>query len=100
MRSTTWLGRASAVAAAVAVACLPLSAQAQADDGSYLAKLREDGISRPLPDGALVQDGHLICTNLRRGVGPTEGAERYFPTVGMPQMISVAQSELCPDTIG
>jgi hypothetical protein len=113
MRCTTWSDQVGVVAAAIGIACLPLAAPAHADnDGwvhngymtndeyNYLAKLRESGVRIPLPTGALVQDGHLICENLRRGVRPDDPEKaRYYPPVGMPQMIATAQSELCPDTL-
>jgi hypothetical protein len=103
---------AGVVAAAVGATWLPLAAPAQADDdgwvvngnvadddANFLAKLRREGVVIPLPTGALIQDGHLICSHLRRGVEPGEEATRYFPTVGMPQLIMAAQAELCPDTL-
>ena len=111
MRCRTWSG--CVVAAAVGIACLSWAAPAQADengwvfngyltaeDYNYLAKLRESGVRIPLPPGALLQDGHLICDNLRRGVRPDDKEKaRYFPKAGMPQMIATAQAELCPDTL-
>lgn len=114
MRCAAWCVRAGAVAV-VAAACLSLSTQAWADDhegwvrngyltredANYLANLRGSGVRVPMPSGAVVQVGHLICQNLHRGVRPDDPAmDRYFPTVGMPQLIAAAQAELCPDTLG
>lgn len=114
MSFTAWARQAAVVATTVAIAGLPLAAPAPADndgwvlngylarqDYNYLAKLRDEGAKVPLPTGALVQSGHLICNNLRRGVSPDDvQSARYFPSVGLPQMIAAAQSELCPDTLG
>lgn len=99
MRCTTWLGRVVVVAAAAGVAWLPLAAPAQADDKSYLAKLRAEGVVVPLPTGALVHSGHMVCSYLHRGLRPEDETSRYFPSVGMPQVLAAAQTELCPDTL-
>lgn len=99
MRCTTWLGRGVVVAAAVAVVWLPLAAPARADDHSYLAKLRGEGVVVPLPTGALVHSGQMICDYLHRGLRPEDETSRYFPSVGMPQVLVAAQTELCPDTL-
>lgn len=100
MACTTWVGRVGVVAAAVGVTWLPLAASARADDNSYLVKLRGEGVVVPLPAGAVVHSGHMICDYLHRGLRPEEEVSRYFPSVGMPQLIAAAQSELCPDTLG
>lgn len=101
MSRPTWSGLARiVVAAALAIASLPLAAPARADDDSYLAKLRAADVVIPLTSGALVQRGHMICTFLHRGVRPEDAPSRYWPSVGMPQMMAAAQSELCPDTLG
>lgn len=100
MRSETWLGRAVAAAAAAGIAWLPLAAPARADDGSYLTKLRSEGVVVPLPAGALIHSGHMVCDYLHRGLRPEEETSRYFPSVGMPQVLVAAQTELCPDTLG
>lgn len=111
VRRTKWSALAG-VAAAVGATWLAPAAAAHADDdgwvvngsvadddANFLAMLRRNGVVIPLPTGALIQDGHIICSHLRRGVAPEEEAARYFPTVGMPQLIAAAQSEICPDTL-
>ncbi|MGE2726592.1 DUF732 domain-containing protein [Mycolicibacterium pulveris] len=85
--------------AAIGFAWLAPVAPAHADDESYLDKLRATGVVIPLPAGSLVQRGHVVCDFLHRGLRPENEESRYFPTVGMPQLIQAAQSELCPDTL-
>jgi hypothetical protein len=68
MGSTTTCSRAVTAVAAVTFMCLALAVPAQADDESYLERLRQSQSAIPLPDGALVQGGHIICSHLRRGV--------------------------------
>lgn len=98
MRYARWWGGV-VVAAMVWIAWLPLAAPARADDNSYLAKLRTEGVVVPLPAGALVHSGHMVCDYLHRGLRPEDEPSRYFPATGMPQVIGAAQSELCPDTL-
>jgi hypothetical protein len=95
----TWLGRVVVVFAAVGFAWLPTAAPAGADDGSYLAKLRAEGVVVPLPAGALVHSGYMVCDYLHRGLRPEQETSRYFPSVEMPQVLIAAQTELCPDTL-
>lgn len=97
MRHTTWLARI--VVAAVGIVLLAPPATARADDNSYLAKLRAEGVVVPLPAGALVHSGHMVCDYLHRGLRPEDETSRYFPAVGMPQVLVAAQTELCPDTL-
>ncbi|WP_236734261.1 DUF732 domain-containing protein [Mycolicibacter kumamotonensis] len=66
---------------------------------NYLTMLRNSGVSVPLDALAMVQAGMLICNQLRRGIPPTQGIERYFVAVNEPLLISAAQTELCPDTL-
>lgn len=98
MKRTTYLVR-TVIAAAIGVAWLAPVAPAHADDNSYLRKLRKTGIVIPLPAGSLVHSGHMVCDFLHRGLRPENETSRYFPSVGMPQVIAAAQSELCPDTL-
>ncbi|MGV0837851.1 DUF732 domain-containing protein [Mycolicibacterium thermoresistibile] len=87
------------VAATFAACWLTPTGSAHADEQSYLNKLRQTGVVIPLPEGSLVQSGHMVCSVLHRGLRPEDQELRYFPEVGMPEIISAAQSELCPDTL-
>lgn len=113
MTHATGARRAAVFAANVAIAGFVLAAPASADndgwvlngylakdDYNFLVKLRDAGVHVPLPTGALVQSGHAVCNNLRRGVKPDDQqAARYIPTAALPQIIAAAQTELCPDTL-
>lgn len=99
MKHTTRSVQIGIVAAVVGVASLTSLAPAQADDNSYLTKLRGTGVVIPLPAGSLVHSGQMVCDHLHRGLRPENETSRYFPSVGMPQIIAAAQSELCPDTL-
>lgn len=87
-------------ASAVGLTWLTQVAQARADENSYLTKLRGSGAVIPLPAGSLVHSGQMVCDYLHRGLQPEHETSRYFPSVGMPQVIDAAQSELCADTLG
>ncbi len=112
MRDALAAARVGVAGLTAIAACLAVAPAARADDDhwvlngymtqedyNYLAAVRATGVSIPLPTGAIIQDGHIICTHLHRGVAPLENAERYFPTVGVAEMIAAAQAELCPDTL-
>ncbi|OBF16521.1 DUF732 domain-containing protein [Mycobacterium sp. ACS4331] len=95
------LGRAVVlpVIAVSALGWLTPVAPAHADDDSYLTKLRRSGVVIPLPEGSLLHSGQMVCSVLHRGLRPEHQQSRYFPAVGMPEIIAAAQTELCPDTL-
>ena len=86
--------------AASAVCWLAPSGTAHADDQSYLAKLRQTDVVIPLPEGSLVHSGHMVCSFLHRGLRPELQESRYFPSIGTPDIIAAARTELCPDALG
>lgn len=67
---------------------------------NFIKRLRDQGVKTPLPTGATMQLGHLICRNIERGVPLEDGTARYFPTATAPQIVAAAQSEMCPWTLG
>ncbi|MGV0734273.1 DUF732 domain-containing protein [Mycolicibacter sinensis] len=71
-----------------------------AEEANYLARLRQERVFIPLPAGAVVHDGQMICDSLHRGLSPEDTAYRYLPSSHLPQVIAAAQAELCPDTLG
>jgi hypothetical protein len=71
-----------------------------AEESNFLARLREERVSIPLPAGEVVHDGQMICDSLHRGLGPEDTAYRYLPVSHLAQVIAAAQAELCPDTLG
>lgn len=110
MKRTIWRIRVAIIAAASIACLLPAPAHADEDgwvrngymtdrEYDYLMALRNQGFTTPATAGAMIQGGHLICQQLRRGVSPGEHTERYFPKGTKPQMVAAAQSQLCPDTL-
>ncbi|HEU0189806.1 MAG TPA: DUF732 domain-containing protein [Mycobacterium sp.] len=89
------------------------AAPAHADDASYLAALNANGVFRSGTPGARLSAGHKFCDELRAGATPAEVEARTAPTlrtygapsmvddlrVSLPQVITIAQYELCPDTL-
>ncbi|OCB41882.1 hypothetical protein A5677_00475 [Mycobacterium malmoense] len=79
---------------------LQLAARAHADENSYLDDLRARGIPFLIPAQA-VSDGYRVCRDLREGQSPQLVAQTfglYYNLVG-PQIVDIAQHDLCPDTL-
>jgi hypothetical protein len=79
---------------------IALPIPAQADEGSYLAELSAHGIPVLIPAQA-VSDGFRVCGQLRAGMSPQTASQTfglYYNVVG-PQIVDIAQHQLCPDTI-
>lgn len=93
-----------ATAAMVAVAVVAASAQAHADDNSYLSKLNQSGVSIPQTDNVRLTTGHYICGRLATRatwqdlVRELTNTFFYSPEAADVQ-IQAAQSELCPDRL-
>ena len=102
-----WI-RLACVTAATAMLLLAGSsgAVAQADaDSDYLAMLSKYGLNAtPDDSAALVQVGHLICTDLGNGASAqqeTDALVRILPKATTKQtgiLVTVAQMKLCPGT--
>lgn len=94
------------ILAALAIAVCSLTGGAgvaQADDESYLAYLRDHGYNwPPVPPGAQLNGGRIICDALRGGQTPEQVAASYnrFPSIMPAGWIEAAQHELCPETLG
>lgn len=74
--------------------------KAHADEGSYLADIRAHGIPMLIPAQA-VSDGYRVCREIREGESPATAAQTfgiYYNVVG-PQIVDIAQRNLCPDTL-
>lgn len=74
--------------------------KAHADEGSYLADLSAHNIPVLIPASA-VSDGFRVCGQLRAGMLPQTAAQTfgpYYNVVG-PQIVDIAQHDLCPDTL-
>lgn len=77
-----------------------LAQKAAADEGSYLAELSARGIPVLIPAQA-VSDGFRVCGQLRAGMSPVTASQTfglYYNAVG-PQIVDIAQHQLCPDTL-
>lgn len=86
----------AAISTAAAVSVPP----ARADEGSYLAELSAHGIPVLIPAQA-VSDGFRVCGQLRAGMSPATASQTfglYYNVVG-PQIVDIAQHQLCPDTL-
>ncbi|MCV7277295.1 DUF732 domain-containing protein [Mycolicibacter arupensis] len=73
---------------------------AHADDASFVATVRSNGIwTDIMSESTLIGLGHIMCSSLRDGssletvAGYPRGADGYGIAV-------TAQHELCPDTLG
>lgn len=79
---------------------IALPIPARADEGSYLAELSARGIPVLIPAQA-VSDGFRVCGQLRAGMSPVTASQTfglYYNVVG-PQIVDIAQHQLCPDTL-
>lgn len=90
------VGASAVIAAAIAFG----AGRAHADEGSYLADLSAHNIPVLIPASA-VSDGFRVCSQLRAGMSPQTAAQTfgpYYNVVG-PQIVDIAQHDLCPDTL-
>ncbi|WP_368834366.1 DUF732 domain-containing protein [Mycobacterium intracellulare] len=73
---------------------------ARADESSYLADLSAHNIPVLIPASA-VADGFRVCGQIRAGMSPATAAQTFGPYYNMvgPQIVDIAQRELCPDTL-
>jgi hypothetical protein len=89
-----------AVSLALMSAGVWIAQKAAADEGSYLAELSARGIPVLIPAQA-VSDGFRVCGQLRAGMSPQTASQTfglYYNVVG-PQIVDIAQHQLCPDTL-
>jgi hypothetical protein len=73
---------------------------AHADEGSYLAELSAHGIPVLIPAQA-ISDGFRVCGQIRQGMSPQTASQTFglYYNVGGPQIVDIAQHQLCPDTL-
>ncbi len=93
-------------------ASIPLAAPAGADSFSpaeqaYLDKLKEYGFTVTPEDAAIaVKLGHDTCTGLDNGASPADAADAlwsaapWFTEEQSANLVTAAQINLCPDTLG
>jgi hypothetical protein len=92
--------RHAIVIAILSVAAAGGVAPAHADESSYLADLAARGIPVLIPSQA-ISDGFRVCGEIRGGESPQTAAGTfgiYYNAVG-PQIVDIAQRNLCPDTL-
>lgn len=91
----------AAMAAMLAGLILGTPGVASADEQSYLADVRANGVpdAWSTSDWGVLQMGHVVCDLLRAG-RPIDSIQ-YTGYTGMfrNQIVNGAQHELCPDTL-
>ncbi|MDM3894728.1 DUF732 domain-containing protein [Mycobacterium intracellulare] len=88
----------TAVVAALATAVLTAPG-ARADDQSYLADLHAAGVFMT-NENMWVINGHRMCDMIHSGIAPQTLYDQFgLQNFQGPQIVDIAQHDLCPDTL-
>lgn len=76
-----------------------VAAPAHADDNSYLAELRANGVFM-INENTWVINGHRMCDMIRSGIAPAILYDQFgTQNFQGPMIVDIAQHQLCPDTL-
>jgi hypothetical protein len=94
------------ITSALAIATLTIAPSAHADNDSYLAELSADGVPITPPwstTNSVIRGAYYACSQLRGGMP----FDVLAGSIGFPfnpdqgaQIVTAAQHNICPDTLG
>lgn len=96
------MSRTIATLATAVIATISFAIPAQADDQAYLDYLRTNNINvYAWTKDAQLYFGYAACKDIQGGADPAQVADRLnHDWVDGNVVVSTAQRELCPDTLG